>query len=240
MRRDALVPVGLALFTALTGLLAVVALEHAALARAGLWPHAYFLAISAQWAALGLACVGLCMRSAPAPFGLRPRASRKAHAIAALVLFHALMALASLLMGFANALVGGQRLPGLLVSLLPREGQLLLLLACTWGVMLVAACFLWLGTRQPSLRIAHHAPVVAVSLLTGAVAYWGWGWSRFYPTQAGRWFSLWHVGAANIAVDGSIFSALLVVLPLMHAACVAWLVLQLVRMPALHAQARPS
>ncbi|MCA1812593.1 MAG: hypothetical protein LC624_01425 [Halobacteriales archaeon] len=234
-------PAGLALFTVLTGLLAVVALERSSLARAGLWPHAYFLAISAQWAALGLACVGLCMRSARPPLRVagRARLGRKAHTIVALVLFHGLMALASLLMGFADALVGGQRLPGYLVDLLPREGQLLLLLACTWGVMVVAACFLWLGTRQPGLRVAHHAPVVAVSLLTGAVAYWGWGWSRFYSTSPGTWFSLWHVGAANIAVDGSIFSALLVVLPLVHAACVVWLVARVLRHPE-QAAARPA
>lgn len=231
--RRALVPAGLAMFTALTVLLAVLALRRDALASAGLWPHAYFLAISAQWGALGIACVGLCAQGALPPLApvARARAPGKQRALLALVLFHALMALASVLMGFADALVGGQRLPGFLVDLLPREGQLLMLLAATWSLMLVAASLLWLGTRAAPLRIRHHGPLVAGSLLTGAVAYWGWGWSRFYPTAQGRWFSLWQVGAANIAVDGTIFQSLLVVLPLLHAAAVAWLCAQVVRMP---------
>ena len=234
--RHLLAPVGLALFSALTVLLAALALNEGALARAGLWPHAYFLAISAQWGSLGLLCVGLLTRPRPLL-----RAQRhwqgKGPALGALLLFHALMALASVLMGFADALVGGQRLPGYLVELLPREGQLLMLLGVTWTIMVVAASFLWVYNRLAVKRPRAHAPIVAVTLLTGAVAYWGWGWSRFYPTFHGQWFSLWHAGALNIAVDGTIFGALLVLLPLAHACIVAWLAFDVLRAPvakALH------
>lgn len=227
----ALAPVGLALFSMLTALLAFLALNPGLLARAGLWPSAYFLVISAQWASLGLACVGLCARGAGPWLRGYPLLGGKGPAIAALVLFHALMALASVLMGFADALVGGQRLPGYIVELLPREGQLLMLLALAWAVMVLAASFLGVYNRLAVKPPRAHAPIVAATLLTGAVAYWGWGWSRFYPTFVGQWFSLWQVGALNIAVDGAIFQALLVGMPAVHALIVAGLAVQLLRGP---------
>lgn len=227
----ALAPVGLALFSVLTVLLAVLALNPSGLARAGLWPTAYFLAISAQWGALGLACVGLCTRGARPLLRAQGRWSGRGAAIAALVLFHALMALASMLMGFADALVGGQRLPGYVVELLPREGQLLMLLTVAWGTMVLAASFLWVYSRTNVRGPRAHAPIVAATLLTGAVAYWGWGWSRFYPTFAGKWFSLWKVGALDIAVDGTIFQMLLVAMPVIHALIVAWLAVEVLRSP---------
>lgn len=225
--QNALAPVGLALFSALTVLLAVLALNTTTLQAAGLWPHAYFLAISAQWGALGLACVGLCMRDARPLLRAQGKLHGRGAALVALVLFHALMAIASVLMGFADALVGGQKLPGYLVELLPREGQLLMVLTAGWGTMLLAASFLWVYGRTAVKSPRAHAPIVAITLLTGAVAYWGWGWSRFFPTFAGKWFSLWKVGALDIAVDGTIFQALLVWMPLMHAAIVVWLALEL-------------
>jgi hypothetical protein len=231
--RGALAPAGLALFSALTLLLAVLSLRAEDLARAGLWPHAYFLAISAQWASLGLLCAGLCTRGAQPLLRLHWRLRGKGPALAALLMFHALMGLASLLMGFADALVGGRTLPGYLVELLPRESQLLMLLGACWLTMVVGASFLWVTTRLSALPTRTHGLVIAVALLTGAVAYWGWGWSRFYATFPGQWFSLWRVGWLNIAVDGTIFQALLVVMPLIHVACVAVLAAQLLRAPLL-------
>lgn len=232
----ALAPVGLALFSVLTVLLALCALNPTSLAAAGLWPTAYFLAISAQWGALGLACVGLCTREARPLLRQHTRWNGRAAALAALVLFHGLMAGASVLMGFADALVGGQRLPGYIVELLPREGQLLMLLTVTWGTMILAASFLWVYSRTAIKPPRAHAPIVAATLLTGAVAYWGWGWSRFYPTFAGEWFSLWKVGALDIAVDGTIFQTLLVAMPILHGVIVAWLALEVLRAP-LHGEA---
>lgn len=229
--QHALAPVGLALFTALTALLAFLALNPTGLERAGLWPHAYFLAISAQWGALGLACVGLCARDARPLLRAHHRLRGRTAALVALLAFHALMALASVLMGFADALVGGQKLPGYLVELLPREGQLLMLLLVTWATMVLGASFLWVYSRTAVKPPRAHAPVVAVTLLVGAVAYWGWGWSRFYPTVAGKWFSLWKVGALDIAVEGTIFQALLVGMPLVHALVVAWLAVEILRAP---------
>ncbi|HEV8358882.1 MAG TPA: hypothetical protein VGR28_00350 [Candidatus Thermoplasmatota archaeon] len=229
--RQALAPAGLLLFSACTALLAVLALQGPTLARAGLWPHAYFLAISAQWGALGLLCAGLCARGAPPLLALHRRFAGRGAALAALLGFHALMALASVLMGFADALVGGQKLPGFLVELLPREGQLLLLLCACWAMMVLGASFLWVSTRIAPIRPPAHAVAIAVALFTGAIAYWGWGWSRFYATHAGQWFSLWKVGALDIAVDGTIFQALLVVMPAVHGALVAWLAVRLARAP---------
>jgi hypothetical protein len=244
--QSALAPVGLGLFSVLTVLLAFLALNPALLASAGLWPSAYFLAISAQWGALGVACVGLCARDAQPLLRGHTRWQGKGPALVALLLFHALMALAGVAMGFADALVGGQRLPGYVVELLPREGQLLVTLAATWALMVLGASFLWVYSRVTPWAPRRHAPVVAATLLVGAVAYWGWGWSRFYPTFAGEWFSLWKVGALDIAVEGTIFQTLLVAMPLVHACIVAALVVQLVRAPlaaavaAAHAEPQPK
>lgn len=234
------VPVGLVLFSVLTVLLALLALNTPTLERAGLWPHAYFLAIAAQWGALGLACVGLCARTARPLWSGHARWRGKGPALAALLLFHTLMAVASICMGFADALVGGTKLPGYLVELLPREGQLIAMLAATWFFMVLGASFLWVYSRVTPKPPRAHAPVVAVTLLVGAVAYWGWGWSRFYPTFAGEWFSLWKVGALDIAVEGTIFRTLLWAMPLVHACIVGWLAVQLLRTPLAAAAAAPT
>ena len=230
--RRALAPVGLGLFTILTVLLAWVAVHQGTVAQAGLWPHAYFLAIAIQWGALGVACVGLCVQGAQPWF--RPRraapGSRSAPLVA-LLLFHGLVAMASVVMGFADALVGGHKLPGFVVDLLPREDQLLMLMAAMWILLVVATGFLWLYHHLAPQPLRHHAFVVAGTLFTGAVAYWGWGWSRFYPTLPGEWFSLWKVGALDIAVEGNIFRFLLVALPAAHMVVVGWLSWQLLGKP---------
>ncbi|HVL86881.1 MAG TPA: hypothetical protein VM681_02570 [Candidatus Thermoplasmatota archaeon] len=203
-----------ALFTVASAWFAAMAILAPELHALGLWPHAYFVAMSAQFATLALACLEP-RRLSPAP------AASRARAVATLVLSHGLLVVAFLLMGFADAMVGGVVLGGP-AGALPHQGQLAMVLTGAWASMLAGVLALRAFRRHAGRFSRADAAAVAAALLAGAVGYWGWSWSRFYPTYDGEWFSLWQVGALNVAVEGTIFRFLLVAVPLAHVLLLAF------------------
>lgn len=212
-------------FTVASVAFAFLALHADAVRSADLWPHAYFLAMGAQWAALAIACVD--RRGVPP----RARPANPAITLSALLLFHGLVLVASVLLGLADAMVGGAALGGP-AEAIPPQGQLATVLVSSWALLLAAAVASRTFRALSGRTLIADAPVVVAALAAGAIAYWGWGWSRFFPTQEGQWFSLWQVGSLNVAVDGAIFALLLVAVPVVHVAVVLGAAASVLRAPA--------